>query len=393
MLSEEEALARILRSVKPLSSRRVKLERALHCFAATDVFAGFPSPGFDNSAMDGYAVIAGSCAPGAKLKVVGEQPAGVDRQLSVAEGEAVRIFTGAPIPRGADAVVMQEDVVRQKNEIEVNTRVLAGEFIRRRGLDVAEGQKIIEAGSRMTSAKLALLASQGIADFAVGGIARVAILSTGDEIVPPGEERRAGEIFESNGILLRTLAEASGARLESVRHVTDDSAALESAIRQASGWDALIITGGVSVGARDFVKGALSSAGAEIDLWRVAIKPGKPFLFGTRDGAAIFALPGNPVSAFVTFLIFVRPALLKLMGAAMNELSLAESFAELTIDLRNDGERVHYVRGKAERGKFTPMGLQESHALFGLSQANALLRLGLNAQHRRGEIVAVKLLG
>src|SRR4029453_9875110 len=174
--------------VSPLDQRAIPLAGALDCFAAEDYFARLPLPTFDNSAMDGYAVVASSCTKGARLRVIDEQPAGRDKQLRVSSGEAIRIFTGAPTPRGADAIVMQEDVTRKSDEILINTEVKAGDFIRRRGCDLAEGQRILAKGERLGAVTIALLASQGVADVMVGGQVKAAIVSTGDELVRRGEE-------------------------------------------------------------------------------------------------------------------------------------------------------------------------------------------------------------
>src|SRR5947207_14213182 len=186
MISEEEARKKILETVGSLPSRRLSLSQALCCFAARDYFARLPLPTFDNSAMDGYAVVASASKKGARLRVTGEQAAGRDRQLRVSPGDAVRIFTGAPMPAGADAVVMQEDVTRDGDEIVINADVEPGEFIRQRGCDLAEGQRILAKGERIRATTLGLLASQGIADVTVGGEVKAAILSTGDELVKPG---------------------------------------------------------------------------------------------------------------------------------------------------------------------------------------------------------------
>jgi len=422
MISEEEARARILDKIKPLPERAVPLAQALGCFAAQGYFARLPLPVFDNSAMDGYAVVASACKKGARLRVTGEQPAGRDRQLRVSPGEAVRIFTGAPMPSGADAIVMQEDVTRDRDEIAINTDVEAGEFIRQRGCDLAEGQRIVAKGQRLRAATIALLASQGFAEVTVGGEVNAAIISTGDELVKPGEKLEPGQIYESNSALLNGLLERCGAIVNSGEHCRDERESLSKAIKRAAKSDILIISGGVSVGEHDLVKEALREERAEIDIWRVAIKPGKPFLFGqlptqsfypageTPAGPTgspqdesvrpadkmpvlrncfVFGLPGNPVSGFVTFLQFVRPAILKMMGAA--NLDLAQVPAKSAGDLTNDSDRPHYIRGRLEDGKFTPVGRQESHALFGLSQANALLRLAVGQSVRAGEIVNVQI--
>ena len=191
-----------------------RLLEALDCFAAEDCFAQLPLPIFDNSAMDGYAVIAAECALGKRLRVVGEQPAGQDRQLRISSGEAVRIFTGAPMPSGADAVVMQEDVTAAGNEIVINTDVDPGEFVRKRGCDLSEGQKILGKGERIRSTILALLASQGFQQVVIGGEVNAAIISTGDELAEIGEPLRAGQIYDSNSTLLQASASTRWRNLE-----------------------------------------------------------------------------------------------------------------------------------------------------------------------------------
>ena len=421
MISEEEARTRILEKVSPLDKRAVPLAGALDCFAAEDYFARLPLPAFDNSAMDGYAVVASSCKKGGRLRVIGEQPAGPDRELRVSDGEAVRIFTGATLPQGADAIVMQEDVTRHGTEISVNEDVEAGEFVRRRGCDLAEGQMILARGEQIRAATVALLASQGFTDVIVGGQPTAAVISTGDELVKSGEKLQPGQIYDSNSVLLSALLLQCGVSRTAVEHCRDDRQSSRDAIRRGIKNHVLIITGGVSVGEHDLVKDALQELGANIEIWRVAVKPGKPFLFGRAQQSApspqssrrsaqslaqprtrsvgegsvsgseclVFGLPGNPVSAFVTFLQFVRPAVLRMMGAT--NLDLPQVRAKLMVGLTNDGDRPHYIRGKLEHGKFTPIGRQESHALFGLSQANALLRVAVGQSLKADEIVDVQI--
>jgi molybdopterin molybdotransferase len=389
VISEEEARKRILEKVRPLPERIVPLSSALGCFSARDVAAQLPLPAFDNSAMDGYAVVASSCKRGGPLRVIGEQPAGRDRKLRVSDGDTVRIFTGAPLPQGADAVVMQEDVIREGTDIIVSVNVDVGEFVRRRGCDLAEGQMILARGERIRATTIALLASQGFADVIVGGETTAAVISTGDELVKPGDELEPGQIYDSNSVLLNALLLRSGVSATTVEHCPDDRQSLGDAIKRGMKNHVLIISGGVSVGEHDLVKEALRQLGAKIEIWRVAVKPGKPFLFGDVGECFVFGLPGNPVSAFVTFFQFVRPAILRMMGAV--NLDLPQVPAKLAVGLTNDGDRPHYIRGKLEHEKFTPIGRQESHALFGLSQANALLRVAVGQSLNANEIVDVQI--
>lgn len=421
MIGEDEARAKILECIRPLLSRRIAISKALDCFAAKDLVARLPLPNFDNSAMDGYAVVASASCKGSRLRVIGEQPAGEDRHLRVSAGEAVRIFTGAPIPTGADAIIMQEDVTRDGDEIVANEDVDSGEFIRRRGCDLSEGQKILAKGERIRPATAGLLASQGIVDLEVGGEVRAAIISTGDELIAAGNPLQPGQIYDSNSTLLESLIRGCGAVAESVQHCSDDREALTKALQSAIKNPVLIMTGGVSVGEHDLVQSVLRDLGAKIDIWRVAIKPGKPFLFariplvqigpspqsspsgrGRREAPGegsvhllgdciVFGLPGNAVSAFVTFLRFVRPAILKMMGAAESELNLRKVPAQLDVDLTNEGDRAHYFRGRLNEGRFKLVGRQESHALFGLSQSNALLRLAPGAKVSAGSLVNVEI--
>jgi molybdopterin molybdotransferase len=218
---------------------------------------------------------------------------------------------------------------------------------------------------------------------------RAAIIATGDELAAPGTPLQSGQIYDSNSALLEALLRSCGVEVASVTHCADRADEIEAAIGAGATCDAMIITGGVSVGARDLVKPALTAAGASLDLWRVAVKPGKPFLFGHAPGCAIFGLPGNPVSAFVTFLLFVRPALLRLMSANDHAMALPRTKARLTEAVRNAGDRPHYVRGRLDDGSFTPVGRQESHALFGLSRANALLLVSPGDELSPGDFASV----
>lgn len=390
LLSEAEALGRILGGSPLLPTESAPLLEALGRFAGAPVLANCSLPGFDNSAMDGYAV-SEALPAGARLRVEGTQPAGADRGLRVGPGKAVRIFTGAPLPGGTAAVVMQEDVDRAGDEIVVREAIGAGEFIRRAGADVARGQTLFNTGARLTPARLALLAAQGIGEVTVGRRARVAILTTGDELRGPGEPLAPGEIYESNGTMLAALTASLGAAPRRLGNAGDERPALEAKLRAGlTGVDALVIAGGVSVGERDLVQEALRAAGVEIDLWRVKVKPGKPFLYGRAPGggAPVFGLPGNPGSAFVTFALFVRPALLHMMGASPAERGMPSGLAIAATGLSNEGDRPHYQHGTVDgEGRFRPAGVQQSHALFGLSRSDALVRVEAGASVRAGETV------
>jgi len=393
VISEEEACQKILSTVALLPATEVSLGEALDRFAAIDLFATIPLPPFDNSAMDGYAVVAKSDGKNARLKIVGEQPAGPSKNLSLSAGEAVRIFTGAPIPSGADAVVMQEETERDGDFVLIRAEeILVGDFVRKAGADLAIGQQILKRGDRLLPARLGLLASQGVESVSVGARARVAIVTTGDELAGLGKQPRVGEIFDSNGVMLDALAARTGVQVTMQKHCPDNFDTLCTTLRDAVQHDALIISGGVSVGEHDLVREALREIGAEIDLWRVAIKPGKPFLFGKRDRCLIFGLPGNPVSAFITFLTFVRPALLQMMGATNAALTLPRASACLTHEVTGDETRPHYFRGELSGTRFTVIGRQESHALFGLARANALLRVPPGEKLSAGSEVEVLLI-
>jgi len=391
VISEEKAREKILSAVAPLPATEVSLGHALDRFAANDLFATIPLPPFDNSAMDGYAVVANSAGKNARLKIAGEQPAGVSKNLSLSAGKTIRIFTGAPMPIGADAVVMQEETQREGDFVFIQAeQISVGDFVRKAGADLAVGQQIVKRGDRLRPATLGLLASQGIESVRVGAQPRVAIVTTGDELAAPGQQLRSGEIFDSNGLMLASLAAKTGMEVAMRRHCPDNFATLCTTLRDAVHQDAVIISGGVSVGEHDLVREALREIGAEINLWRVAVKPGKPFLFGKRDRCLIFGLPGNPVSTFVTFLVFVRPALLQMMGAI--DLSLPRANARLVHEITGDETRPHYFRGQLADGAFTVIGRQESHAIFGLARANALLRVRPEARLSAGSEVEVLLI-
>jgi len=373
LLSERETLERVLESVGQLGAETISIWEAGNRVLAREIVATVALPRFDNSTVDGYAVRAQEAVTGAKLAIAGEQAAGLDQALSLGDGEAIRIFTGAPIPKNGDAVVMQEDVDPSEKSIFVREGIKRGENIRVRGGDLCEGQKVARNGAILNARILAAIASQGLHELPVFKRPRVAVIATGSELRSQGESLGPGEIYETNRLLLAQLVEASGATAEVFDIVQDTEEAHIRSFDRARAYDAIAVAGGVSVGAKDLVKATLQKLGATLDLWRVSIKPGKPFMFGHIGNTLIFGLPGNPVSAFVTFLLFARPALWKLGGRTA--WALPHATARLGEKLVNPGDRPHYMRGVYEGGTFNPVGRQESHALYALSQANALCRV------------------
>ncbi|MCB1202792.1 MAG: molybdopterin molybdotransferase MoeA [Verrucomicrobiae bacterium] len=386
MLEETEARRRILERTSPGSVIWVPLELALDQVLAQEIVAVTDSPPFDNSGMDGYAVRAAEAGFGARLRVQESvQPAGGDLGLELASGEAIRIFTGAVIPAGADAVIMQEDVDREDDVISVREPVERGENIRVRGGDVCAGQILLRRGEVLTPVKIGLLASQGIPEVPVYTKPLVHIVTTGDEVVEPGAPLLPGEIYNSNSPMLQTAVARAGA-VGGASHAIDDPGQLSEVLAGAvSAADVVIIVGGVSVGERDYVKEVLGELGIVTEFWRVKVKPGKPFLFGRHpDGTLVFGLPGNPVSAYVTFSLFVAPVIRRLLGHETEPSSVGwgtlSGVAEESME--NRGDRPHYLRGIWENGRVRLSGTQQSHAIYGLSRANCLVRL------QPGEVVA-----
>jgi len=316
LISVDQARALILEPATAVAQfEAIEIENALSRILAEDVRSNINVPGYDNSAMDGYALCSADCSEvGAALVVTQRIPAGqVGSALEA--GTAARIFTGAPIPANTDAVVMQEHCQRDGDRVIINKAIKAGQNIRRAGEDIAQGSVILEAGHQLRAQELGLLASVGLAEVAVKRKLKVATFFTGDEIVEPGHELAQGQIYNSNKYIIKGLLKSLDCEVIDLGIVPDTlDATLEVLQRASASADLIVTSGGVSVGEEDYVRLALEQLG-ELKMWRIAMKPGKPVAYGKVGKATFMGLPGNPVSTFVTFLLFVKPLILKLQGA------------------------------------------------------------------------------
>ena len=314
MIEYADALSLITARARPLSAETVPLAESLGRILAADVRAGEAIPPFDRAAMDGYAVRSADTRPaGARepveLDVIEDRPAGRSSRKVVGPGQAVRIMTGAPMPKGADAVVMVENTAKAGRKVVIRTAADPGDHIGPAGEDVAKADLVLEKGRPLGPAELGMLAAVGRATVRVARRPLLAVVSTGDEIVEPGERRGPGKIRNANGYALSALAARSGAAAVYLGIARDDPASLRRALKKAGPADLLVLSGGVSVGDYDLVRNELVAAGVRPVFWQVRIKPGKPTFFGTRGRQLVFGLPGNPTSALVMFHLFVRPAI------------------------------------------------------------------------------------
>ena len=387
MLSVEDARAQMLDGLTSLAAEEVALEDGLRRVVADTIVSATTLPLWDNSAMDGFAVRSSDVAQPATLRVIGEVAAGAAPTVTVAVGTAVRILTGAPIPAGGDAVVPVEDtdaapgVVDLPATVAIRTAVAAGAHIRRAGSDLRAGQRILDPGTELTPAALSVAAAGGYATLPVHGRPRVCVLATGDELVAAGTPLGAAQIPDSNTPGLLAAARDAGAVTRSLGIACYTFESVRAALLEGLAWaDVIVASGGVSVGAHDIVKDAFASVG-RIDLWRIAVQPGKPLAFGRAPAAGrtgdvlLFGLPGNPVSSLVTFELFVRPVLRRLAGHA-DVLGRETVTATLSDAVRKAPGRRAFIRVRLEHDgaswRASLAGGQESHMLSALAAADGL---------------------
>jgi molybdopterin molybdotransferase len=348
MIEYKDALREVLRRIRPLGAECISIDSVLGRTLARDVRAKAPIPPFVKATMDGYAVRASDTRPAGgaaftELTVIGDLPAGRVGRITVGPGKAVRIMTGAPLPKGADAVVMVEDTERAGASVKVMSAVEPGENTGRAGEDVEKGELVLGKGTLIGPAETGMLAALGYASVPVARRPRVRVIATGDEIVEPGRKLGPGQIRNSNGHALLALALRAGAEASYLGIARDRGSSLAAKIRMSRGPEILVLSGGVSVGDYDLVKEELKSLGVRPVFWQVRIKPGKPVFFGVRGRQLVFGLPGNPTSAMVTFHLFVRPALDRMLGRAETGPRAGKAVLEEDLDLAPG--RLQFLRG------------------------------------------------
>ena len=377
MIPVEEARMRILQVLAPAAAETVPLAAAGGRVLARPVLARLTQPPADVSAMDGFAVRAADAEQGALLRVVGSAPAGHPFDGKVGPGEAVRIFTGAVLPGGADGILLQEDAKVAESQVRVGETVRAGRWIRRRGLDFETGELLLPAGKQLTARDVGLAAAANHPWLFVHRRPRIGILATGDEIALPGEPVPPGGIVSSNAHALAVLVRANGGEPLVLPIAPDDEAAIAEAAVAAQGCDLLVTTGGASVGEHDLVQSALGPEGFALDFWRIAMRPGKPLIWGRLGHTPLLGLPGNPVSALVCGVVFLLPALRRLCGLAP-ETTPGTARARLGTALPENDRRFDFLRARLETSAegetiALPFPVQDSSMLKILARADALV--------------------
>ncbi|MGE0722777.1 MAG: gephyrin-like molybdotransferase Glp [Alphaproteobacteria bacterium] len=377
MISVDEARGRILRALSVLPAEQVALPDGLGRVLAEDVVSRTTQPPAAVSAMDGWAVRAADVARvPCTLRQVGYVPAGQRFDGRVGPGETVRIFTGAPVPDGADAIVIQEDADVDGTSITVREGAAAGRYVRQAGLDFRAGDLGVAANRVLTVRDIGLAAAMNVPWLKVRRRPRVAILPTGDEIVMPGEPIGPSQIISSNGLALAAFVRTMGGEPVDLGVARDDRASLAALAAAARGADLLVTTGGASVGEHDLIRSVLGEEGLALDFWQIAMRPGKPLMFGHIRGTPMIGLPGNPVSSLVCAVLFLRPALAALLG--IDPLDDIEGTAVLGVDLGANDRREDYLRARLERApdgalRATPFPVQDSSMLARLAAADCLV--------------------
>ena len=378
MIPVADAVARITAAFSPLPAETVPLAAAHGRVLAADIVARLTQPPFAVSAMDGYAARAADVAQvPATLRQIGSVPAGARFAGTVGPGEAVRIFTGAPVPDGADTIVIQENTSADGTAVTVRASAPAGRYIRPAGLDFRAGEVGVAAGRRLDARAIGLAAAMNRPWLSVRRKPRIALLATGDEIVMPGEPLGENQIVSSNTHALRAVVEGCGADAIDLGIARDDAESLVRLAAGARGADLLVTTGGASVGEHDLIRDALKDEGLALDFWKIAMRPGKPLMFGSVGGTRLLGLPGNPVSSLVCAVIFLRPAIARMLGADEGT-APATARASLGADVAANDERQDYLRaalGRDENGTLiaTPFAKQDSSMLSLLVKAQCLV--------------------
>lgn len=396
LLPVADALTRILDGVKPLGSEAIALERAADRVLAEAVVAKRDQPPFPASAMDGYAVRHADVeALPATLRVAGMSAAGHGYRKMVEPGAAIRILTGAPVPAGADTVVIQENTTREGDTLTVVNPTVKGRNIRRAGLDFAKGDTVLEAGARLRPRDIGLAAAANAAKLRVRMKPSVILFTTGDELVLPGGRARPDQIYSSNSHALAAMVEALGASVTNLGIVRDTLAATKAAVRKGMKGDILLTTGGASVGDHDYVQEAFKACGIAIDFWKIAMRPGKPFMYGRKGKLHVMGLPGNPVSALVTARLFLKPLIDALLGLPPETVP---PHGILTAPLAANDERQDYIRATLAidshgRRSVSPFPVQDSSMQRTMQQAQCLIiRPPLSPAAQPGQSVPILLI-
>ncbi len=394
MISVEEALSRFLAPLKPLAAEQVGVSEGLGRVLAEDVVSRRTQPPFAASAMDGYAVRAADVAHvPTRLRVIGAAPAGSAFSGTLGPREAVRIFTGAPVPQGTDTIVIQEDTTREDGWVTVHEGAPVGRYIRPEGLDFRAGDLGLAAGTLLSARDIGLAAAMNRPWLQVRRRPRIAILATGDEVVMPGDPIGSNQIVSSNGLALAALVAACGGIAMQLGISRDDPANLQRLAEGAAGADMLVTTGGASVGEHDLVQSALAERGLQLDFWKIAMRPGKPLMVGRLRETPMLGLPGNPVSSLVCALLFLKPALETMLGIVRD--GRRQLTARLAVPLEANDRRQDYLRAKSRRGadgeiEVEPFAHQDSSMLSLLARADCLVvRPPLAPAARPGERVPI----